>query len=156
MRETFGASVLRMEEAVQPETRYARLGQDRIAYQVLGHGPPDLVMTGIVATDVAWEDPGVARFLRTLASFSRVIFFDRRGSGASDPLPSAAPTWEDWADDILSVMDAAGSKRATLIGVGDSGPLAILFAATYPDRVSSLVLINTGARLVRGDDSRGA
>jgi len=74
---------------VQPETRYARLGEDRIAYQVLGEGPPDLVMTtgNYSHVDMVWEDPGIALFLRTLASFSRLIVFDRRGTGASDPRP---------------------------------------------------------------------
>jgi len=147
---------------VLPETLYARCSADgiacHIAYQTLGSGERDVIFMSawFSHVDGRWEEPRFAAMLRRLASMGRLIVFDRRGSGASDPLPSAAPTWEDWADDILSVMDAAGSKRATLIGVGDSGPLAILFDATYPDRVSSLVLINTGARLVRGDDSRGA
>jgi hypothetical protein len=81
---------------VQPETKYARLGRDRIAYQVLGQGPPDLVMTtgSFGHVDMAWEDPGITLFLRTLASFARLIQFDRRGSGASDPLPlDSLPPW---------------------------------------------------------------
>lgn len=141
-----------------PETRYARCNTEgatcHIAYQTLGSGERDIVFMSawFSHVDGRWEEPRFAAMLRRIASMGRLIVFDRRGSGASDPMPSAAPTWEDWADDILAVMDAAGSKRATLIGVGDSGPLAILFAATYPERVSSLVLINTGARLVRGDD----
>ena len=141
-----------------PDTRYARHDANgvasHIAYQTLGTGDRDIVFMSawFSHVDGRWEEPRFAAMLRRLASMGRLIVFDKRGSGASDPMPSAAPTWEDWADDILAVMDAAASKRATLIGVGDSGPLAILVAATYPDRVSSLVLINTGARLVRGDD----
>jgi pimeloyl-ACP methyl ester carboxylesterase len=143
---------------VLPETRYARCSAEgiacHIAYQTLGSGDRDIVFMSawFSHVDGRWEEPRFAAMLRRLASMGRLIVFDRRGSGASDPMPSATPNWEDWADDILAVMDTAGSKRATLIGVGDSGPLAVLVAATYPDRVSSLVLINTGARLVRDDD----
>jgi pimeloyl-ACP methyl ester carboxylesterase/class 3 adenylate cyclase len=143
---------------VLPDTRYAKCSVDgiacHIAYQTLGGGDRDIVFMSawFSHVDGRWEEPRFAAMLRRIASMGRLIVFDRRGSGASDPLPMATPSWEDWADDILAVMDAAGSKRATLIGVGDSGPLAILVAATYPDRVSSLVLINTGARLTRGDD----
>ncbi len=106
-----------------PETLYARCSADgiacHIAYQTLGSGERDVVFMSawFSHVDGRWEEPRFAAMLRRLASMGRLIVFDRRGSGASDPLPSAAPTWEDWADDILSVMDAAGSKRATLIGV---------------------------------------
>ena len=141
-----------------PDTRYAKHEADgvatHIAYQTVGSGDRDIVFMSawFSHVDGRWEEPRFAAMLRRLASMGRLIVFDKRGSGASDPMRSAAPSWEDWADDILAVMDAAGSKRATLIGVKNSGPLAILVAATYPDRVASLVLINTGARLVRGDD----
>jgi len=136
------------------ETRYARSGDDYIAYQTLGDGPRDIVFMSAWFShiDGRWEEPRFAAMLRRFASFGRLIVFDKRGSGASDPLPAAEPTWEDWADDIRTVMDAAGSQRATIIGVGDSGPMAALFAATYPQRVQSLVLANTGARLVRDRD----
>jgi pimeloyl-ACP methyl ester carboxylesterase len=125
-----------MEAGVQPETRYARLGQDRIAYQVLGEGPPDLVMsTGSFGhVDMAWEDPGIALFLRTLASFSRLIMFDRRGTGASDPLPlDSLPPWESYTQDLLAVLDEVGSQQAALFAQVDANPMAIFFAGTRPD-----------------------
>ena len=136
---------------VVPEVRYARLGDDHIAYQTVGAGARDIVFMSawFSHVDGRWEEPRFAAMLRRLATIGRLIVFDKRGSGASDPLAAAEPTWEDWADDVKAVMDGAGSRRATVIGVGDSGPLALLFAATNPDRVSSLVLINTGARLAR-------
>ena len=139
-----------------PVTQYARTpsGAD-VAYQVVGDGPPDLVYlaTWWGHVDGRWEEPTFARFLRRLASFSRLILFDKRGTGASDPLPaSGLVTWEDWIDDICTVMDAAGSQRAALIGVGDGGPLSLLFGATYPQRTEALVLFNTAARLVSSAD----
>src|SRR6266536_324259 len=139
---------------VVPETRYARLGDEHIAYQTVGDGPRDIVFMSawFSHVDGRWEQPRFAAMLERLASMGRLIVFDKRGSGASDPLANPQPTWEDWADDITAVMDAAGSERATLIGVSDSGPLAMLFAATQPARTSNLVLVNTGARLVRGPD----
>ena len=137
-----------------PETRYARLGDDHIAYQTVGSGPRDIVFMSawFSHVDGRWEEPRFAAMLRRLATMGRLIVFDKRGSGASDPLTSTQPSWEDWADDIRAVLDAAGSERATVVGVGDSGPLAMLFAATQPQRVSSLVLVNTGARLVQAPD----
>lgn len=137
-----------------PETRYARAGEDHIAYQTVGDGPRDIIFMSawFSHVDGRWEEPRFAAMLRRLATMGRLIVFDKRGSGASDPLAAPEPTWEDWADDIRAVLDAAGSQRATVVGVGDSGPLAILFAATQPQRVTSLVLINTGARLVQGPD----
>ena len=102
---------------MQPETTYARLGEDRVAYQVLGEGP-DLVLTmgAFGHVDLQWEDPATAVFLRRLASFSRLILFDRRGTGASDPLPEPMPPpWEAYADEVTAVMDAAGSRRAALM-----------------------------------------
>jgi class 3 adenylate cyclase/pimeloyl-ACP methyl ester carboxylesterase len=136
------------------ETRYAPCGDDSIAYQVFGEGPVDMVFMSawFSHVDGRWEEPHFAETLRRFASFSRLMVFDRRGSGASDPMPGAEPTWEDWHDDIRAVMDAAGSERAAILGVGDSGPVAMLFAATYPARVSSLVLANTGACLCQADD----
>jgi class 3 adenylate cyclase len=143
------------EGAVQPETRYARLGGDRIAYQVLGQGPPDLVMTrgGYGHLDTAWEDPGFTLFVRSLASFSRLILFDRRGMGASDLLPQAPlPPWESYAEELAAVLDAVGSERAAILAEMDGGPLALFFAGTRPDRTSALILANTWAKFVAADD----
>jgi class 3 adenylate cyclase len=138
---------------VQPETRYAWLGQDRIAYQVLGDGPPDLVMTGAMTIDVAWEDPGVALFLRSLASFSRLILFDRRGTGASDPPPpEPLPPWESHAEELAVVLDAVGSERVAILAEIDTTPAAILFAATRPARTSALILVHASAKYVASDD----
>jgi class 3 adenylate cyclase len=140
---------------VQPETRYARLGGDRIAYQVLGQGPPDLVLaTGFFShVDIGWEDPGVALFLRSLASFCRVIYFDRRGTGASDPvLPGPLPLWESHADEVAAILDAVGSERAAILAEGDAGPTAIFFAATKPDRTTALILSHTTAKYMAADD----
>jgi class 3 adenylate cyclase len=139
--------------SVQPETKYAWLGQDRIAYQVLGEGPPDLVMTGAVTIDVAWEDPGVALFLRSLASFSRLILFDRRGTGSSDsPPPDPLPPWESHAEELAVVLDELGSKRAAILAEIDTTPAAIFFAATRPERASALVLVHASAKYVASDD----
>jgi class 3 adenylate cyclase len=140
---------------VQPETRYARLGEDRLAYQVLGEGP-DLVLTmgAFGHVDLMWEDPGVALFLRRLASFSRLIYFDRRGTGASDPLPeNLPPPWEAYADEVTAVMDAVGSRHAALMATtAEAGPMALFFAATRPERTSALVLGNASARYLADDD----
>ncbi|MCA1726483.1 MAG: alpha/beta hydrolase, partial [Actinobacteria bacterium] len=140
---------------MQPETRFATLEGDRIAFQVIGDGPVDLLfvagMTGHV--DLRWEEPYQASFLRELAQFSRLILFDRRGTGASDPFPyDPHSAWEAWADDVRAVMDAAGSERATILAQIDAGPMAILFAATNPERTRSLILANTAARFVAGID----
>jgi class 3 adenylate cyclase/pimeloyl-ACP methyl ester carboxylesterase len=143
-------------QAVPPETRYARVGTDRLAYQVLGQGPPDLVFTtgAFSHVDMAWEDPQIALFLRRLASFSRLIRFDRRGTGASDPLPpDPLPPWEAYAEELVAVMDAAGSQRATLMATGpQAGPLALCFAATRPERTAALILIGATARYLVADD----
>jgi class 3 adenylate cyclase len=140
---------------VQPETTYAPLGTDRVAYQVLGEGP-DLVLTmgAFGHVDLLWEDPGVALFLRRLASFSRLISFDRRGTGASDPYPeSVPPPWEAYADEVAAVMDAAGSRQAALMATtAEAGPMALFFAATRPERTRALVLANASARYVAADD----
>jgi pimeloyl-ACP methyl ester carboxylesterase len=125
------------EAEVQPETRYARLGEDGIAYQVVGEGPPDLVMTtgNYSHVDMVWEDPGIALFLRMLASFSRLIVFDRRGTGASDPLPPGAPPpWEAYAQDLTAVLDEVGSDQAALLAQLDASPMALFFAGTRPER----------------------
>jgi class 3 adenylate cyclase len=138
---------------VQPKTRYAWLGQDRIAYQVLGEGPPDLVMASAVTVDVAWEDPGVALFLRSLASFSRLVLFDRRGTGASDPPPSdPLPPWESYVAELAVVLDEVGSERAAILAEIDTTPAAIFFAGTRPERTSALILVHASAKYVAGDD----
>ena len=137
---------------MQPETRYARSKDGSVAYQVVGDGPLDLVFIPTWASnvEVMWEEPTIARFLRRLATFSRLLCFDKRGSGVSDPMPLALlPTLEQWTDDVRTVMDAAGSKRAALLGYSEGGKMAMLFAATYPERTSALVLVNTSARLLR-------
>ncbi len=130
-----------------PEVRYARRGDSAIAYQVLGQGPPDLVVTpGFVShLDLHWTMPSYTHFFENLASFSRVIVFDKRGTGLSDPTPDAV-RFDQRAEDILAVMDAARVSRAVLMGVSEGGPLSILFAANHPERVQSLVLYGTFAR----------
>jgi class 3 adenylate cyclase len=138
---------------VQPEIKYARLGGDRIAYQVLGEGPPDLVMTGAVTIDVAWEDPGVALFLRSLASFSRLILFDWRGTGASDPAPpDPLPLWESYVEELAVVLAEVGSERAAILAEVETTPAAIFFAATRPERTSALILVHASAKYVASDD----
>lgn len=149
---------------VQPETRYTTVGGDRVAYQVLGEGPHDLVLTmgqwGHV--DLDWEEPAIARFFRRLASFSRLIRFNARGSGLSDPHPGdCREPWEHWMEDLLAVMNASGSNTAAIVGFIDGGCLATQFAAAHQERVSALVLINGWARITATPDypegqSRGA
>jgi class 3 adenylate cyclase len=140
---------------MDPETRYARLGDARIAYQVMGEGPPDVVVSaGTYGNiDLDWEDPLAARMYRRIAAFSRLIRFDRRGSGSSDPLPlDALPPWEAYMEEVEAVMDAVGSERAAIMGVFDAGPMAALFAATKPERTVALILANTAARLLASED----
>jgi pimeloyl-ACP methyl ester carboxylesterase len=141
--------------AEAPETRFAKLGQGRIAYQVVGEGPPDLVWFAGLGEpiDARWDYPPCASFVRRLASFSRLIMIDRRGMGASDPVPvEALPSWEGWADDAVAVLDAVGSERAIVLGASNGGPAAIMLAATRPERTQALVLANTTARYLRADD----
>jgi class 3 adenylate cyclase len=130
-----------------PETRYAKSGDLRIAYQVIGSGPFDLVFVPGFASnvDVSWELPPWARFFSRLAAFSRLILFDKRGTGLSDRSAGIA-TLEERMDDMRAVMDAAGSERAALFGVSEGDPMSVLFAATYPDRASALVLYGSYAR----------
>jgi class 3 adenylate cyclase len=140
---------------MQPETRYARLGRDRIAYQVLGEGPPDLVMApgSLSHLDTAWENPGIALFIRSLATFARVILFDRRGTGGSDPLPAdPLPPWEAYAEELAVILDEVGAERAALLAEFDAGPTALFFAATQPERTAALILANTAAKFVAADD----
>jgi class 3 adenylate cyclase len=144
------------QQAVPPETRYARLGPDRLAYQVLGQGPPDLVLTmgSFSHVDVVWEDPQIALFLRRLASFCRLVRFDRRGTGASDPLPhDPLPPWEAYAEELVAVMDAVRSERAALLATGpEAGPMALFFAGTRPEQTGALILADATARYLVADD----
>ena len=139
-----------------PETHYAKTDEGvHIAYQVVGEGPLDLVFLPLSATHVelAWELRSLAGVFRRLASFSRLIRFDMRGSGLSDPFNLAElPSLEQQAADMLAVLDAAGSERSAVVANGDGGLLAIFFAATYPKRTSSLVLDGCFARLARAPD----
>lgn len=136
---------------MSPETRYARSGDVSIAYQVLGDGPYDLVWTpgALSHLELRLEDEGVARFYRALSSFSRLIVFDKRGTGLSDRAAGIADL-ETRMDDIRAVMDAAGSEAAAVCGVSEGGPMALLFAATYPERVRALVSYGSLPRFVRG------
>ena len=133
---TFGP----MAEA--PETRYTSSGGLRVAYEVTGTGPPDLVFVAdwLNNVELSWDLPATARYLERLASFSRLILFDQRGTGLSDPVPlDALPTLEEWMDDVRAVSDAAGAERPALLGFGGAGPMCMLYAATNPDRVSAMV-----------------
>jgi class 3 adenylate cyclase len=138
-----------------PETLYASIGDDRIAYQVLGEGPPDLVLTigSVGHVDLKWDDPVFEDFHRRIATLGRLISFDGRGSGASDPLPPDTRfAWESWVEDLQAVMDAAGSERAVIVGALDAAPSAVMFAATQPERTAGLVLFNASARLLAAPD----
>src|SRR5207245_5020118 len=127
-----------------PQTHYTQSGEVNIAYQVVGDGPLDLVFVpGFIShLDLQWADPRIARFLEKLASFSRLIMFDKRGTGLSDPVAGPA-SLEDRMDDVRAVMDAAGSERAALFGLSEGGPMSVMFAATYPERTRALVLCGT-------------
>ena len=138
--------------SVQAETRYAKSGDVSIAYQVTGRGPPDLVYAPAIShLELAWENATTAAFLDRLGSMCRLMRFDLRGTGMSDRV-AGAPTLETRMDDIRAVMDAAGSDRAVVFGLGDAGPLGVLFAATYPERTAALVLMNSAPRFVRNPE----
>jgi len=136
-----------------PETRYARNGDVSIAYQVVGEGPVDVVLVpGWVShVEYAWEEPSYARFLKRLASFSRLILLDRRGTGLSDRVADL-PSREERMEDTRAVMDAVGCERAAMFGISEGGPICITFAATYPERTAALVLCNTTARMLEAPD----
>ena len=137
---------------MQPETRYARSADVNVAYQVLGEGPVDIVYAPAIShLELAWDSPLEARFLNRLASICRLIMFNQRGTGMSDRV-AGVPTLEMRMDDIRAVMDAAESERAVVFGLGDAGPLCVLFAATYPERTSALVLMNSSPRFVRSPE----
>jgi pimeloyl-ACP methyl ester carboxylesterase/DNA-binding winged helix-turn-helix (wHTH) protein len=138
-----------------PETLYAKSGDVNIAYQVIGNAPLDLVfvMGWVSHLEYFWREPSFARFLLRLASFARLILFDKRGTGLSDRVPiNELPTLEQRMDDVRAVMDAVGSERAALCGVSEGGPMCSLFAATYPEKTLALVMIGTYAKRVRDDE----
>jgi pimeloyl-ACP methyl ester carboxylesterase/class 3 adenylate cyclase len=130
-----------------PTTRYAKSGDVHVAYQVFGNGPVDLIyIPGFVShLENLWEQPDLARWLLRLARFARVIMFDKRGTGLSDRM-GELPSFDQRMDDLRAVMDAAGIECAAMLGLSEGGPLAMLFAATYPDRCRALVLYGTFAR----------
>jgi class 3 adenylate cyclase len=137
------------------ETRYVAVGDAEVAYRVVGDGPFDLLyFFGLSShVDALMDDPRLRPLTDGLASFSRLIFFDRRGTGASDHLArNAMPAWEEWADDVRAVLDAAGSDRDAIFAAQDAGPIASMFAALQPERVSALILVNTSPRYLRADD----
>ncbi len=132
-----------------PETRYAKTADGvHIAYQTVGTGPVDIVfvMAWTTHIELMWKEPTLARFLSRLAAFSRLILFDKRGTGLSDRVPDdRLPSLEVRMDDARAVMDAVGSERAIVMGFSEGGPMATLFAATYPERTIALVLFGTSA-----------
>jgi len=135
-----------------PKTHYAKSGDVNIAFQVLGDGPIDLVfvMGWVSHLEYFWSEPSFAKFLRRLASFSRLILFDKRGTGLSDRVSlDALPTLEQRMDDVRAVMDKVGSKRAAICGVSEGGAMSALFAATYPERTAALAMIGTYSKRIR-------
>ena len=131
------------------ETRYVKTADGYVGYQVFGGGELDLLFVTNWSNnlDAMWQEPSLARYLDRLASFARVICFDQRGSGISDPVPVAARlTLDAWMDDVRAVLDAVGADRPAILADTEGGPMALLFAATFPERVSSLVLVNSFAR----------
>jgi pimeloyl-ACP methyl ester carboxylesterase len=122
-----------------------------VAYQVVGDGAIDLVLVPgfVFHVEVAREEPRLARFLTRLASFSRLIVFDKRGTGMSDPVPSP-PSMDDRMDDIGAVMDAVGSERAAILGVSEGGTLSLLFGAAHPERTEAVVLYGSWSRRLVG------
>jgi pimeloyl-ACP methyl ester carboxylesterase/DNA-binding CsgD family transcriptional regulator len=142
---------------IRPATRYAKSVDVHIAYQIVGEGPLDLVfVNGFISNlEQQWDDPGFAHLLSRLAAFSRLIVFDKRGTGLSDRVPlDALPTLEQRMDDVRAVMDAAQSRRAALFGSSEGGPMAMLFAATYPQRTRALILYGAYANFHRWVSSR--
>ena len=132
---------------MQPETHFTQSGEVSIAYQVMGEGPRDLLLgPGFVShLEAAWENPAYARFLTRVASFSRLIQFDKRGTGLSDRI-TGIPTLDERSDDVRAVLDAVGSEHTALFGVSEGGPMSIVFAATNPQRASALILYGSIAK----------
>ena len=140
---------------MQPRTQYVKGPEGHVAYQVFGRGSREIVFVPDHPNniEIMWEDPALSRFLERLATMGRVICFDKRGTGISDPVPlGAIPTIERWMDDITTVIDEVGCKRVVVFGHGDGGPIAMLFAATYPERTEALVLGDTFARMRHAAD----
>jgi pimeloyl-ACP methyl ester carboxylesterase len=140
---------------VRPRTRYAKSDDVNIAYQVVGSGPLDLIyVPGWVShIELAWEEPSLARMLERLASFSRLILFDKRGTGLSDRVPEKElPTLEQRMDDVRAVMEAAGSEKAAMFGWSEGGNMSMLFAATYPERTTALVTCGAFAKRLQAPD----
>src|SRR5882724_11793604 len=140
---------------MQPRTQYVKGPEGHVAYQVFGRGPREIVFVPDHPNniEIMWEEPALSRFLERLATMGRVICFDKRGTGISDPVPlGAIPTIERWMDDITTVIDEVGCKRVVVFGHGDGGPIAMLFAATYPERTEALVLGDTFARMRHAAD----
>ena len=143
------------ETAGTPATRYVRTVGGHVAYQVFGDGPLTilLITNWVNNLDVMWDAPGLGAYLGRLSSFARVVCFDKRGTGVSDPVPlDDPPTLEQWMDDAIAALDAAGVDEVALIGDTEGGPMAMLLAATYPQRVTALVLVNSFARWQRAED----
>ena len=137
------------------ETKYVEVGGSAVAYRVIGEGKPDIVWCYALGAqvDLSSEVPRISDFIDQLAAVGRLIVFDRRGSGASDPLPGGAfPTWEELAEDLTAVLEAVGSERAVILATVETGPIGILFAAMHPERVSQLMLFQTTARYMVDDD----
>ena len=137
------------------QVKYAKSGNVHIAYSVVGEGPMDLVVVPgwVTHLEAHWEDPLVGRFAERLAGFSRLILFDKRGTGLSDPVSrEALPTLEMRMEDVHAVLDAVGSKKAALFGISEGGAMCALFAATYPDRTSALVMAGCFAKYIKDHD----
>jgi class 3 adenylate cyclase/predicted esterase len=140
----------------EAETRFARVGDVHLAYQVVGDGPIDILFidTWVHHVEAVWDFPDFARFLRRLASFGRLIHFDRRGTGLSDPVPlDRLPDFDTQAADVVAVLDAAGSERTAIVGTNDGTIVAMLLAATHPERCSSLVLFTPTVKHQLPDDA---
>jgi pimeloyl-ACP methyl ester carboxylesterase len=141
--------------SARPETRYAKSGDLNIAYQVVGEGPRDLIYVPgwISNVELNWEEPPLAHLLGRLASFSRLILFDKRGTGLSDPVPpDRLPTLEERMDDVRAVLDAVGSRQTAVFGFSEGGLMSVLFAATYPERTTALVLFGVFAKRLWSPD----
>jgi pimeloyl-ACP methyl ester carboxylesterase len=138
-----------------PETRYAKSGDLNIAYQVAGDGPFDLVYVPgwISNVELMWDEPAHAHMLGRLSSFARLILFDKRGTGLSDPVPlDRPPTLEERMDDVRAVLDAVGSERSAIFGFSEGGNMSVLFAATYPERTTALALYGVFAKRIWSPD----
>ena len=136
-----------------PETRYAHSGDVSIAYQAFGEGPPDIIwVSGVISNvEYQWAEPRFAGYLQRMGSFGRIIRFDKRGTGLSDTV-GGVPTLEQRMDDVRAVLDDAGSERAIVFGAVEGAPIAILFAATYPERTIALVLYGSYVKTVWAPD----